>query len=226
MKNPLKHLNALTPLHLLRSSLFAWGRHTECVSVSKSYLGLPTYMDAFTRVRMGQGAKVVFDQEGFLVFGMERGSFRYWARPAGYHIEAGGILQVNRYNQVGRGSLVWILADGRITLDGATTNGQNKIIAKEHVFIGKDTQVAFGATICDHDFHKTYTDGKANVETAPVYIGENVWIGMNATVLKGVTIGDGAIVAAGAVVTKDVPARCLVAGVPAKIITEGVDFRG
>lgn len=226
MKNPLKHLNILTPLHLFRSTMFAWGGRTDCRSVSSSFLGLPCYMDAFSRVRMKKGARVVFDQEGFLVFGMERSSYRYWASPASYYMEACATLEVNRYNQVGRGSLVWILEGGRITLDGATTTGQNKIIAKDHVFIGQDTQVAFGATICDHDFHKTYTDGKANVETAPVHIGENVWIGMNATILKGVTIGEGAIVAAGAVVTKDVPARCLAAGVPARVVKGGVDFRG
>lgn len=226
MKNPLKHLNFLAPLHLLRSAIFGLGSRTDCVSVSRSYLGLPTYMDAFSSVRIGKGGRVIFDQEGFLVFGMERSSYRHWARPAAYFMEKNGTLRVNGYNQVGRGSLIWILEGGTITLDGATTTGQNKIIAKEHVFIGKNTQVAFGATICDHDFHKTYTDDKANIETAPVHIGENVWIGMNATVLKGVTIGEGAVVAAGALVTRDVPARCLVGGVPAKVIKEGVDFRG
>lgn len=52
----------------------------------------------------------------------------------------------------------------------------------------------------------------------PVKIGNDVWIGGNCTVLPGITIGDEAIVAAGAVVTKDVPPKCVVAGVPAKVI--------
>nr|WP_281276226.1 DapH/DapD/GlmU-related protein [Flexivirga caeni] len=47
-----------------------------------------------------------------------------------------------------------------------------------------------------------------------------MWIGANATILPGVTIGDGAVVAAGAVVTKDVPARTVVGGVPARRIRD------
>jgi acetyltransferase-like isoleucine patch superfamily enzyme len=59
----------------------------------------------------------------------------------------------------------------------------------------------------------------------PIIIGNNVWIGTNVTVLKGVTIGDGAIIAAGSVVTKDVPANCMAAGVPAKVIKEHVKWK-
>lgn len=43
-------------------------------------------------------------------------------------------------------------------------------------------------------------------------------IGSNATILAGIVIGRNALVGAGAVVTKDVPDRTIVAGVPAKII--------
>ncbi|MEM9422181.1 MAG: acyltransferase [Pseudomonadota bacterium] len=226
MKNPLKHLNVVVPFHLIRSLVFSYGRRIQRLSVSKRYLGLATYMDVATRVRVQSGAKIAFEDEGFLVFGMERSSYRFWASPSSYYMEENACVTVRGYNQVGRGSLLWVLKGGKVELNGATTNGQNKIIAKERVTIGKDTQIAFGATISDHDFHKTYTNNQANVETAPVTIGENVWIGMDATILKGVTVGDGAIIAAGAVVTKDVPAKCLAAGVPAKIIKQGVDFRG
>jgi acetyltransferase-like isoleucine patch superfamily enzyme len=74
-------------------------------------------------------------------------------------------------------------------------------------------------SIFDNDWHRV--DDKAET-WAPVAIGNNVWIGLNATVLKGVTIGDGAVVAAGAVVTRSVPPKCLVAGVPARIVKENV----
>ena len=52
----------------------------------------------------------------------------------------------------------------------------------------------------------------------PIAIGNDVWIGGRAIVMPGVTIGDGAVIGAGGVVTKDVPARAIVAGNPARFI--------
>lgn len=52
----------------------------------------------------------------------------------------------------------------------------------------------------------------------PVTIGDDVWIGGRAVINPGVTIGEGAVIASGAVVTKDVPARTVSAGSPAKVI--------
>ena len=59
---------------------------------------------------------------------------------------------------------------------------------------------------------------RSQITTAPIRIGRGVWIAAGATVLQGVTVGDNAVVAAGAVVSKDVPPRTLVAGVPAQVI--------
>lgn len=45
-------------------------------------------------------------------------------------------------------------------------------------------------------------------------------IGANVTVLPGLTLGEDALVAAGSVVTRDVPARKLVMGAPARVRRE------
>lgn len=140
----------------------------------------------------------------------------------------GSRISVHGYNHIGRGSLVWLLDDGHLTLRGGETftSGKNMIICKQSVTIGKACAIAWGVTITDHDFHKLYEDGVQRTETSPVVIGDNVWLGMNATILKGVTIGDGAVVAAGAVVSRDVPSNTIVAGNPAKVVKEGIEFRG
>jgi acetyltransferase-like isoleucine patch superfamily enzyme len=52
----------------------------------------------------------------------------------------------------------------------------------------------------------------------PIILEDRVWLGNRSIVLKGVTLGHDAVVAAGSVVTKDVPPRTVVAGVPAKVI--------
>jgi acetyltransferase-like isoleucine patch superfamily enzyme len=51
-------------------------------------------------------------------------------------------------------------------------------------------------------------------------IGKGVWIMPNVTIIPGITIGDEAVIATGSVVTKDVPPRTLVGGVPAKVLKD------
>lgn len=53
---------------------------------------------------------------------------------------------------------------------------------------------------------------------APVVVERGSFLGAAVTVLAGVTIGPESFVAAGSVVTEDVPARSLVAGVPARVV--------
>ena len=49
-----------------------------------------------------------------------------------------------------------------------------------------------------------------------IAIGSNCWIGNNATVMAGV--GNNSIIAAGSVVVNKIPANCIAAGNPAKVI--------
>jgi acetyltransferase-like isoleucine patch superfamily enzyme len=91
------------------------------------------------------------------------------------------------------------------------------------VSIGRDTLLAPDVKIytTTHVLHpdERLRDTKACMEYQwPVTIGDNCWIEGGATICPGVTIGNLVTVAAGAVVTKDVEHRCLVAGMPARVI--------
>jgi len=48
---------------------------------------------------------------------------------------------------------------------------------------------------------------------------------LRAIILKSVKKGNGSIIAAGALVNKDIPANCLAAGVPAKVIKENISWK-
>ena len=92
----------------------------------------------------------------------------------------------------------------------------------KQITIGDDTAIGDRSTITAHGCIPTQTPLKEiyPLTVKPVNIGNRVWIMPNVTIIYGVTIGDEAVVATGAVVTRDVPPRTLVAGVPAKIIKQ------
>ena len=47
---------------------------------------------------------------------------------------------------------------------------------------------------------------------------DDVWIGARCIILKGVTIGERSVIGAGSVVVSDIPADCIAAGNPCKVI--------
>lgn len=88
------------------------------------------------------------------------------------------------------------------------------------ITIGDDVTMSIRVTVMAHDASTKKTLGCTKI--GQVHIGNHVFIGANTTILPGVTIGDYAVIGAGSVVTHDVPARTVIAGVPAKVIC-GVD---
>lgn len=75
--------------------------------------------------------------------------------------------------------------------------------------VSHDAEVGDGATL-----------GPGARLAGGVHVGAWAALGIGALVLPGVTIGAGAQVGAGAVVTRDVPAGRIVAGVPARVLTD------
>ncbi|WP_289161461.1 acyltransferase [uncultured Parabacteroides sp.] len=54
----------------------------------------------------------------------------------------------------------------------------------------------------------------------PIVLRKGCQIGMGSIIMPGVEIGEGAIIGARSVVTKNIPAWCIAAGSPAKVIKE------
>ena len=74
------------------------------------------------------------------------------------------------------------------------------------------------AIIVTHDSSDRCVNPGGQVRRAAVRICKNSFIGAGSIILPGVTVGERSIVAAGSVVTKDVPPKTVVGGVPARAL--------
>jgi len=91
------------------------------------------------------------------------------------------------------------------------------------VFIDDDTIFAPGVKIVSAN-HARDDLGKWE-EGPPIRIGKRCWIGANAVILPGVRLGDDVIVGAGSVVTRSFPDGSVIAGVPAKLVSETTEAK-
>lgn len=126
-------------------------------------------------------------------------------------------------NRLGDGgiSLQTRVAGAEITIGRGNAFSNNTVLcAVESIRMGDNGRIGDNVAIFDADFHEVNPatrDRSAGV-VKPVVIGNNVWMGSRVMVLKGVTIGDNSVVGAMSLVVKDIPANCIAAGVPAKVI--------
>jgi UDP-2-acetamido-3-amino-2,3-dideoxy-glucuronate N-acetyltransferase len=92
----------------------------------------------------------------------------------------------------------------------------------EGVVIEDDVFIGHGVMFINDKYPRSTTEGggmqtEADWKVVPTLIKRGASIGSNSTILCGVTVGERAVVGAGSVVTKDVPAKTIVAGVPARV---------
>lgn len=104
-----------------------------------------------------------------------------------------------------------------------TVNQFCTLYGRGGLVIGCNVMIATGVTLvaASHRFGDTSRPMREQgLSGLGIRVEDDVWIGAGAKILDGVTIGRGAIVAAGAVVTRDVASMSIVAGVPARKISE------
>ncbi len=94
--------------------------------------------------------------------------------------------------------------------------------SKGLIEIGDD--VLFGPEVLITAASYSYNAGSPVTQQAmaeaDVKIGNDVWLATRAVILPGTTIGDGCIVAAGAVVRGEFPPMSVIAGSPARVVSE------
>lgn len=96
------------------------------------------------------------------------------------------------------------------------------------ITFGENCMISNQVVIRNSDVHSILNaEGQRINYGRSTHIGNHVWVGYGATILKGAVIGDNSIVGSQAVVPgRDFPEGVVIAGNPAKVLKECVNWRG
>jgi acetyltransferase-like isoleucine patch superfamily enzyme len=110
----------------------------------------------------------------------------------------------------------YVVLCSRVSLGRRVVIRPGTIIIEDDVMLGSGVQIYVDKHRFDDVTMPIIDQGEHPAEA--VRLARGCWIGANAIILPGVTVGENAVVGAGSIVTRDVPARTLVAGSPARVI--------
>lgn len=152
-------------------------------------------------------------------------------------------LKIGEQSHVG-GTYVFERGIGSITIGDKSSIGGGCLFVctqKKGIHIGSNVMLSWNCTVIDSNSHSLNPEIRANdaydwkcgadsgamgafkdwsqVDSAPIYIEDNVWIGFDVAIMKGVRIGRGAVVGSKSVVTKDLAPNCIYAGNPARFVS-------
>ena len=106
--------------------------------------------------------------------------------------------------------------------DNVTIGYRFSALVADKMIIGNNTLIASDVLLTTENHTMNPETGlpcvKQPLSSAPIEIDEGCWIGEKAVILPGVKIGKNCIIAASAVVSTNIPAYCIAAGVPARVI--------
>ncbi len=126
---------------------------------------------------------------------------------------------VGGYRRLG----VWTFPGAALTIGQGVGLSGSTIVCANSISIGDEVYIGGDCNIYDTDFHSINPEDRlarpdTKIKTAPIVIERRSFIGGHSLILKGVTIGEEAVIGAGSVVTRNVPAREIWAGNPAKFV--------
>ena len=117
---------------------------------------------------------------------------------------------------------VYVEPGAALTIGNNVGMSSTRLWIHESARIGNNVKIGGCVLITDTDAHPMdYVARRSSNEgtkSAPVVIEDDVWVGAHCIILKGVTIGARSVIGAGSVVTKSIPADCVAAGNPCRVI--------
>ncbi len=146
------------------------------------------------------------------------------------HIHLGGGSAVEIGRDANAASVfIYAVAGSRLTIGKmAGFNGLVRLLLHEKAVmsIGDGCLFASDVDITVSDMH-SIIDCETSERINPardVTVGNRVWIGQRSIILKGAKIGDGSIIGANSTVSSTVPANCIAAGNPARLLRVNVTW--
>lgn len=117
---------------------------------------------------------------------------------------------------------VYVEPGANLTIGNNVGMSSTRLWIHESARIGNNVKIGGCVLITDTDAHPmdymARRSSNEGTKSAPVVIEDDVWVGAHCIILKGVTIGARSVIGAGSVVTKSIPADCVAAGNPCRVI--------
>jgi acetyltransferase-like isoleucine patch superfamily enzyme len=159
-------------------------------------------------------------KDGLLTIGpgahIRSGTVIYSGSRIGSYLETGHNVVIREENTIGDHLRIW----NNSTIDygckiGNNVKIHNKVYIAQFTLIEDDVFLAPGATLAN-DIHPGCPDALKCMRGPTIKKGAQ--IGINVCILPRVIIGEYAVIGSGSVVTKNIPARMVAYGNPAKVI--------
>ena len=133
-------------------------------------------------------------------------------------------VKLGKFISIGPGVNIIVKDAAQLTIgDGTYFTSDMHLEAVKSICIGSDCAISWGVTIIDGNHHNVLSEN-SSINKENVTIGNHVWVGCNVTILKGTEIADNCIVAAGSIVKGKFPKNVMIAGNPAKIVKNNINW--
>lgn len=203
------HLSPFVAIRLLRLN-----------GLRKIFAGKPLFLSRLPSIVENHGSITIGGD-----WKLDCGRYAHSTDPSRIYVEKGGrIVTRNSYGCM-QGADIQVFCNGFLEIEGGGGfNVGATIICANHIKIGKGVQC--GRHICIRDNNGGhYMNIPGYKDQAPVEIGDHVWLCEGCVIMPGAKVGTGSVVAAHAVVHGRVPPNTMVAGDPAKVIAENIEWK-